>query len=271
MNLDDLSTTYPHIINNKTEMKAVGDTQMAAFDRKIQYDWHRFIRGGFEYEDLSDGLFGYLALYSGFETIKAYQDRRDFWGYYFASDTCRLQRFWAYFAGQTENDQPGEPWLETGLGRLLAADLAAILPTLQRTLAGLYETMYQAEKWHVLIEKQAYLRHSPERLIHWSRRYDEDHRFPAYEAWLAITPEVRRFLRLAAQAACHRDVNRPVLLFETIRHKLAQPIYAYQPGVVAQVEVKATRLVAPRRRQRINRAQRSPTLAKKGRRHVAQD
>jgi hypothetical protein len=157
------------------------------------------------------------------------------------------------------------------LGRLLAADLAAILPTLKRTLACLYEMMYQTEKWHLLIEKQAYLRHSPERLIHWSRRYDEDHRFPAYEAWLEITPEVRRFLRLAAQAACNRYMNRPVLLFETTRHKMAQPRYAYQPGAAVQIEVKAIRTMVPRRRQRINRAQQPPASAKKGRRHAAQD
>jgi hypothetical protein len=162
------------------------------------------------------------------------------------------------------------------LGQLLAADLAAVLPTLQRTLTSLYETMYQAEKWHVLIEKQAHLRHSPERLIYWSKRYDEDHRFPTYEEWLGVNAEVRRFLRLAVQAVRHRTSRRPVLLFETVRRN-TPPLrsQANQPlGAVARIErlqVAKPISILQKQKKVADRAQQPPASAKKGRRHAAQD
>jgi hypothetical protein len=261
----------------KTNGKAVGDAQVAAFEREIQIDWRRFIRGGFEYDDLSDLLFATLALNSGFEAINQ-QDRRDFWGYYFASDTDRLERFWAYFAGQLDTRSG---WMETGLGQLVAADLAAILPVLRRTLASLHEYMYQTEKWNLLIEKQAYLSTSPEKLIRWSRRYDEDQRFQTYEQWLEITPEVRRFLKIAVQAYQNKEVQgRQVTLVEIFRQGTTEyrtrllhpPIYSSGMVNRPQTDSQQDQLeLSPKKRQTTGRTRRKSSPKQGGLHHAATD
>jgi hypothetical protein len=142
--------------------------------------------------------------------------------------------------------------------------------------------MYQTEKWNLLIEKQVYLRTSPEKLIHWSRRYDEDQRFQTFEQWLEITPAVRRFLKIAVQAHQNKEVQgRQVTLVEVFRQetteyrtRLLHPPIHSSSGTVNQPQTNSQQdqlELRPKKQQSTRRVRRKPSPKQGGLHHAATD